>query len=193
MTERATALAVILLATAVMPCGPLAHADPIDDQTATCAACHGTAGIPIDETIPIIWGQQEGYLYLQLRDFKSGARSNPIMSVVASKLSRDEMLALAAYFAQKTWPTVSQPAASDADIGTARRDIASIGCAACHSDHFQGAGTVPRIAGQFAAYLGKTMFNLRTGARANNPGMTNLMRATPEQDFPALERYLSGL
>ncbi len=158
-----------------------------------CGACHGAAGTPGDETIPIIWGQQEGYLYLQLRDFKSGVRSNPIMSAVAGKLSHDDMLALAAYFAHKLWPTISQPAASDADIETARRDIASIGCPACHSEHFEGAGTVPRIAGQFAAYLGKTMLNLRTGARANNPGMTNLMRATPEQDFPALERYLSGL
>lgn len=193
MTERGPALAVILLAMALMACGPLVHADPIDDQIAMCGACHGAAGIPVDETIPIIWGQQEGYLYLQLRDFKSGVRSNPIMSAVASKLSRDDMLALAEYFAHKAWPVVSQPGASDADIQTARRDIASIGCPACHSDHFKGAGTVPRIAGQFASYLGKTMLNLRTGARANNPGMTNLMQATPEQDFPALERYLSGL
>jgi len=29
---------------------------------------------------PVIWGEQPGYLYLQLRDFKSGARKSDIMA-----------------------------------------------------------------------------------------------------------------
>ena len=48
----------------------------VAEKAQLCAACHGANGVPIDKTIPVIWGQQAGYLYLQLRDFKSGARKN---------------------------------------------------------------------------------------------------------------------
>ena len=42
------------------------------DAALVCVACHGEAGVPIDPAIPVIWGQNEGYLYLQLRDMKAG-------------------------------------------------------------------------------------------------------------------------
>ena len=48
----------------------------------------------------MIWGQNEGYLYLQLRDFKSGARKNDLMAPIAATLEKDDMLALAAYFSK---------------------------------------------------------------------------------------------
>ena len=186
-------LAAVLTAPILMARAQTADDKAAEEKAALCSACHGAAGVPTDKTIPIIWGQMQGYIYLELRDFKSGARQNDVMSAVAGQLSRDDMMALAAYFAGKRWPSVRQEAASDADAKTAKADIGSIGCPACHSDQFQGDGTVPRAAGQNAAYLAKTMQDFRTGARANNPGMTSLMKATPEQDFPALVRYLAGL
>jgi cytochrome c553 len=30
-----------------------------------CVACHGEHGVPQDKSIPVIDGQQQGYLYLQ--------------------------------------------------------------------------------------------------------------------------------
>ena len=51
-------------------------ADSIEDKAQICAGCHGENGIPQEKTTPIIWGQNEGYLYIELRDFKSGARKN---------------------------------------------------------------------------------------------------------------------
>jgi len=170
-----------------------ASADPVEDKAALCGACHGQRGVPVSKDIPIIWGQQEGYLYLQLRDFKSGARSNEIMSRMVAGLERDDMLALAAFFAAKPWPDTGQPAASEADARAAKTTSASIGCPACHSDRFQGDGTVPRVAGQNEAYLAKTLADFRTGARANNPGMAAFVRATSEADLVALENYLAGL
>ena len=47
--------------------------DAIAEKAAVCAACHGETGVPIDKVTPNIWGQREGYLYLQLKDFKSGS------------------------------------------------------------------------------------------------------------------------
>ena len=61
--------------------------------------------------MPVIWGQHQGYLYLQLRDYKSGARKNDMMSPVAQTLERDDMMALAQYFSQKPWPDLRQPPA----------------------------------------------------------------------------------
>jgi len=68
-----------------------------------------------------------------------------------------------------------------------------VGCTGCHLDHFQGDGTVPRLAGMSREYLTKTMADFRTRARGNNPGMPDLMLATAPEYLAALAEYLSGL
>src|SRR5215467_13238447 len=99
---------------AISLAAPFAIAQPIADKVQACAACHGENGIPPDKSWPVIWGQHQGYLYLQLRDFKSGARKSDVMGPVAQTLERDDMLAIALYFSQKPWPNLSQPRAADA-------------------------------------------------------------------------------
>ena len=69
-----------------------AWADSIEDKAALCGACHGEKGLPADPTIPIIWGQNEGYLYLQLRDFQKGARKDDRMTPIAQSLSKEDAL-----------------------------------------------------------------------------------------------------
>jgi cytochrome c553 len=175
---------------ALAPCAP---AQTIEEKTQICGACHGENGIPQQKTMPVIWGQQQGYLYLQLRDYKSGARKNDIMSPLAQTLERDDMMALALYFSQKPWPDLQQlPAPAD----VAKRSVAanvSIGCTGCHQGEYQGAGTQPRLAGQTREYLQQSMLDFRTRARGNNPGMTDLMLATPVEDIDALAQYMAGL
>jgi cytochrome c553 len=182
-----------LLAAAWLLGGVSAQADGIEEKAALCSGCHGDKGIPTDKAIPVIWGQQEGYLYLQLRDFKKGARKNEMMAPIAATLERDDMLALAAYFAAKPWPALEQPSASDADTQQALTANSYVGCAGCHLDKFQGTGSVPRLAGQSHDYLAKTLNDFRGGARTNNPGMTSLAKATSEADLATLENYLAGL
>ena len=169
------------------------RADTIEEKAAVCSGCHGEKGVPVNNVTPIIWGQMEGYLYLELRDFKKGARKNEIMSGIASTLERDDMLALAAYFAAKPWPNLNQPAASDAVSKQAQTANSSIGCTGCHLDKYQGTGSVPRLAGQNHDYLAKTLAEFRSGARGNNPGMSSLANATSEPDLAALETYLAGM
>src|SRR5262249_37165369 len=53
-----------------------ALAQSIAEKVEVCAGCHGQDGKPIDKTIPVIWGQQTGYIYIQLRDYKRGDRKN---------------------------------------------------------------------------------------------------------------------
>jgi cytochrome c553 len=158
-----------------------------------CTACHGASGKPADKSIPVIWGQQAGYVYIQLRDFKRGDRKSEIMQPIASSLEKDEMLAIAEYFSQKKWPDLGQPRAPKAVARQALGAEHSVGCTGCHLDAFQGDGTVPRLAGQSRDYLAKTIEDFRSRARGNNPGMSDLMIATPVDDLAALSEYLAGL
>jgi cytochrome c553 len=185
--EARLAAAIVLMASIVA-----AQAQTIEEKAASCGACHGEAGIPQEKTTPIIWGKQEGYLYLQLRDFKRGSRKNDKMSPIAEALEREDMLALAAYFAQKSWPSLEQ-ARAPADVAKrALMAIGSVGCTGCHLGEFQGDGSVPRLAGQSRDYLAKTIADFRSRERANNPGMSDLMNATSEQDLAAIAEYLAG-
>ena len=114
------------------------------------------------------------------------------MAPIVANLSRGDLMELAAYFAQKPWPDLGQKPASDADALTAKRTNGSVGCTGCHLGQYQGDATVPRLAGQNRDYLLKGMKDLRSGARGNNPGMTDLMKVTPEASIVPIANYLAG-
>ncbi len=188
LVTRAALLAGVLLAG-----GSAFAADNIAEKAKLCATCHGENGIPINKQTPVIWGQNEGYLYLQLRDYKSGARKNELMAPIAATLEKEDMLALAAYFTKLKWPNLQQPSAPPAVAKKAEAANASIGCKGCHLAHFQGDGTTARLAGQWQEYLQATMMAFRDESRDNNPGMSDLMDATAPDDIAALAQYLAGL
>jgi cytochrome c553 len=102
-------------------------------------------------------------------------------------------LALAAYFAKQKWPNLGQPSAPDNVATKAQSAVSSIGCIGCHLEHFQGDGTTARLAGQWQEYLQATMLAFRDNSRGNNPGMSDLMKATATDDIAALSQYLAGL
>ena len=72
-------------------------------KSKTCVACHGKdAKTPIMPTYPKIAGQNAGYVLQQMKDIKSGARSNgqsAAMKGVMHLVSDEEMKALADYLA----------------------------------------------------------------------------------------------
>jgi cytochrome c553 len=182
---------VLMLTLAALPYA--ARAQNIEAKVQVCTACHGENGVPQQKVMPVIWGQQLGYLFIELRDFKSGARKNELMSPIAQTLDQADLMPLAQYFSQKAWPNLQQPPAAADVAAQAQRANVSIGCTGCHQDGYKGDSTQPRLAGQNHDYLAKTMADFRSGARGNNPGMTDLMKATPEPDLAALATYLAGL
>lgn len=185
--RAAFAASVLLIGGSALAAGDVA------EKAKLCATCHGEQGIPINKQTPVIWGQDEGYFYLQLRDFKSGARKNALMNPIAATLEKEDMLALAAYFKKLKWPNLQQPSAPADVAKKAETAAASIGCRGCHLEHFQGDGTTARLAGQWQEYLQATMMAFRDGSRGNNPGMSDLMKATAPDDIAALSQYLAGL
>jgi cytochrome c553 len=169
-----------------------ARADGVMAKAAVCSGCHGQAGVPADPSIPILWGQNEGYIYLQLRDLKSGARKSAVMGPMASMLEKPDMLELAAYFSGKSWPNLGQPSAP-ADLAKQAEAInVSAGCKGCHGSEWLGEGTQPRLAGQGLVYLRESMAKFRDGERTNNPWMVALLKTYPDADIEALARYLAG-
>ncbi len=75
----------------------------VDTGVAACIACHGPngAGNPA-ANYPKIGGQQAAYVVKALNDFKSGARSNDanqMMRSIASKMSTEEIKAVAEFIA----------------------------------------------------------------------------------------------
>lgn len=185
--------AFVALAAVSGVCATPLHAQGIEEKTQICAGCHGADGKPADSTIPTIWGQQTGYIYIQLRDFKRGDRKSDIMQLIVASMEREEMFALAGYFSNKPWPDLGQPRAPKDVSERAQSANRSVGCTGCHLDQFQGDGTVPRLADQSRDYLTKTIADFRTRARGNNPGMSDLMLATAPDDLAALAEYLAGL
>jgi len=67
-----------------------------------CTACHGPDGNkPIAPEYPKLGGQHADYLVKTLRDYKSGARKDPIMAGQAQALTAKEIEDVAAYYASR--------------------------------------------------------------------------------------------
>lgn len=78
-------------------------------KSATCASCHGEDGNSENPMYPRLAGQYESFLIKALKDYKSGARTNPMMMGFASMLNDTDMKDVAAYYAsQKKGLTLPQ-------------------------------------------------------------------------------------
>src|SRR3974377_328867 len=83
---------------------PVHAADDIEAKLELCAASHGQNGVPTDpKAIPVIWGQEQSYLFKQMRNYRNGERNNPIMSPIAQGLAEEDLRKIASYFSAKSW------------------------------------------------------------------------------------------
>lgn len=67
-------------------------------KSGTCIACHGANGISPNPEWPNLAGQQETYLFNQLKAFRDGDRQNPMMGPMVQGLSDQDLHDLAAYY-----------------------------------------------------------------------------------------------
>lgn len=162
-------------------------------RAATCAACHGPQGRSTIPTSPVLAGLSSRYLYLQLRDFKEGRRSDPQMSPMAADLSREEMRELADYFSrQKPAPSTFKPDPEKARLGKAKADETL--CTMCHLGGFAGQNEIPRVANQHYEYTVKQLRDFKARKRTNDAGnMTSVSSTLSDQDIENLGHYLAGL
>ena len=172
-----------------------ARAQAIEQKVAVCKACHLTGALQSSSVIPNIWGQSEGYIYFQLRDFKSGARNAPedaAMRGFVTTMSDAEMLEMAKYASTQPWPKVEPISTDTALLKKGAYATALGGCVGCHFNDWKGFSANPRIGHQSTAYLAATMRQFSSGSRANSPGMSDLVRTLGEGDIDAVAAYLNA-
>ncbi len=88
-----------------LPAWPAGDAATGQKKSQACAACHGPDGnTPTTPDFPRLAGQHQDYLLKALKDYKSGARKNPIMAGQVADLKPQDMADLAAFYASQKGP-----------------------------------------------------------------------------------------
>ena len=72
------------------------------EKSVTCASCHGAGGDKPIANYPKLAGQSRKYLLQVLREYKSGARSNPVMGGQLAELNDADLQDLAAYYSAQS-------------------------------------------------------------------------------------------
>jgi cytochrome c553 len=186
---------------------PLAGKVKAEDER--CQECHGHDGNANDiedgvgniGKFPRLAGQLPAYLQKQIRDFRSGARYNDSMFIMARSLNDRDAADIFAYFAsQKTAGEkgVDAPLGRQLYIqGDATRAIPA--CGSCHGEAGQGQqlgdSIYPRLAGQHRRYVTKQLTEWRAGERKNSLGgvMNAIARQLSDNDIDQLAIYVAGL
>lgn len=175
-----------------------------------CQECHGSDGHGhghIDGTGKIVKfaklaGQYPEYLWKQIRDFRSGARKDDFMQMMAKSVDDQDMADILAYFSSQSKMVGEVPGESEIAKalffkGDVQRGV--IACASCHGTNGRGINDgkvlVPSIAGQEWRYLQKQLLDWRSGQRKNAPDgvMNSIMKPLTDSEVDALANYLSGL
>ncbi len=167
--------------------------------TRVCQNCHGRDGNSTSGTFPRLNGQQADYIAAQLKKFRSHSRGDPhamaYMWGMSAQLDDATITAIAKYLASRK-PTPPQTGGTLAAEGKAIYvngvDAQNIPpCAACHGDHGEGDGEIPRLAGQHADYLKIQLEDFRSLLRNNEIMHANTKEMTDRQ-IEAVVSYLAN-
>src|SRR5439155_17883195 len=140
---------LVCVATAAGAVCAYAQMDPAQmaaarEKAQVCVACHGPDGNSQNPDYPILAGQSWRYIYIELKDFKEGRRSDPQMSPMAANLSQEDMVALGNFFAvQKPAPIKFQVDGAKVEAGRKTSDATL--CPMCHLGGFVGQNEIPRV------------------------------------------------
>lgn len=99
-TASRLAAAALTASAAMLPVSAMADQVSAGKEKAqSCVMCHGANGIAQMPGAPNLAGQPASYVAEQLKNYRSGKRSNEIMNVIAKPLSDDDIGNLAAWYA----------------------------------------------------------------------------------------------
>jgi cytochrome c553 len=192
---QAASMAAVALV--VMAASVSAHAQDVEKgrkKAETCVACHGPNGNSMQPQFPILAGQTARYLYLQLKDFKEGRRTEPQMDPFLKDLSRDDMFDLSAFFAAQKLRTAANFKPDPVKVERGKKKADEVLCTMCHLGGFMGQNEIPRVAGQHYAYVVKQLKDFKTAKRTNDAGnMASVSKTLSDQDIDDLAHYLAGL
>ena len=114
------------------------------------------------------------------------------MTEVAAFLTKEEMRAIATFFSEQPWPGTGYKA----DPARARMgEVATVAgqCVQCHRGGYEGNSGTPRLAGQHATYLEKTMLDFKSKARANSAAKSSLMETYSAEHISDMAEFMAGM
>ena len=98
-SPRLANIAALLLASLSAGVAQAGDAAAGKARAGMCATCHGQLGISQLPNAPHLAGQPEIYMIEQLKQYRSGKRTNEVMAVIAKPLTDTEIEDLAAWYA----------------------------------------------------------------------------------------------
>lgn len=139
-----------------------------------CGSCHGLDGNSIKAGTPSLAGLQPEYLGKALSAYFNGERNDPIMSLFKNSLTKDEIKAIAVFFASQTRSKTTVRSIGNATAGKAK----AAACSRCHGvDGNSINPAIPSLAGQNGPYLEKASLAYLNGQRKDSmmqPAVKNL-------------------
>ncbi len=182
-----------------------AFSDTLEQRLLACTGCHGEDGRALgDVFFPRIAGKPAGYLLNQLRNFRDGRRSYPLMGNLLSLLDDRYLKDIAEHFSglNLPYPAPSPVLPEQASADQARalvrhgdpaRKIAA--CTSCHGAALTGVQPhVPGLLGLPRDYVNAQLGAWKTGQRqAQAPDcLAHIARALQTDEVSALAAWLSA-
>lgn len=176
-------------------------------KIAMCIGCHGIPGyqasFPEVYKVPMISGQNAGYIASALQAYRKGDRRHPTMRGVADSLTDQDIADVSAYYAGQV-PQGGAPAKASREPSAQVAQLLQKGaCVSCHGENFSKPidPSYPKIAGQHPDYLFAALkaYKVGGGANSNAPvGRSNAIMAGIAKQFSnaelkALAGYLGSL
>jgi len=139
-----------------------------------CIACHGEQGVSVSPEYPNLAGQSGAAIYKQLSDYRTGSRTNQLMTDIAKALDEATLADVAAYYAAQ--PTRNPDPTTLAESAPAIVHLVELGdpgrnippCAACHRPGSGGPIEAPILSEQGRDYLVSQLKMYSTGDRRND-------------------------
>lgn len=204
-------LKIAVLTGLIMSVGTAAKADSMVDgsfeagaaKAIVCGACHGPNGNSVNPAWPSIAGQHAPYILKQLQAFKSGARSNVLMTGQAMMLSDEDMSNLAVFYEAQAVAAkaVTEPRTvgkGEALYRGGNKANDASACIACHGPNGKGnpAARYPAISGQYAQYTAQQLRDYASGTRKTDAPtrvMRDIAARLTEDEIKAVSSYVQGL
>jgi len=199
-----TLATMIILAASTAVAAPPSIVTNGNGTATACAICHGVDGAGNAQAgIPMLAQLPQTYFSKQIADFKSGTRSNPVMTPIANALSAQDIESAARYYASLARPA-PQPSKADPTVIARGENLAINGawdrqvppCLKCHAAGGLGVSPAfPPIAGQHASYTVNQLLAWKTGTRTNDPQklMTKVSENLTDEEILSVAEYLATL
>lgn len=133
----------------------------------TCSGCHGIVdynNVYPTYHVPRIGGQNQEYLVISLKAFRSGERTHSNMNLQAEGLSDQDIEDISVYLAAQSKDATAVSASSASSAGQSK----SATCQACHGPTGTSTQAIyPDLGGQHQNYLSKSLHGFRDGSRPN--------------------------